>query len=46
MLFAVPWYNKVLVGTTDVEKEKAELEPSALEEEVDFFSDGARNVFE
>jgi len=36
VLFAVPWHNKVVVGTTDTEIEKATLEPRALEEEIDF----------
>ena len=36
VLFAIPWHDKVVVGTTDIQKEKAELEPTALEQEVDF----------
>jgi glycerol-3-phosphate dehydrogenase len=36
VLFAVPWHNKVVVGTTDTPLEKASLEPVALEAEVDF----------
>ncbi len=36
VLFAVPWHNKVVVGTTDIVREKAELEPVPLEEEIDF----------
>jgi glycerol-3-phosphate dehydrogenase len=36
VLFAVPWHNKVIVGTTDTEVPKAELEPRPLEEEIDF----------
>ncbi|MBX3007024.1 MAG: glycerol-3-phosphate dehydrogenase/oxidase [Melioribacteraceae bacterium] len=36
VLFAVPWHNKVVVGTTDTEIEEASLEPRALEEEIDF----------
>lgn len=36
VLFAIPWHDKVVVGTTDIQKEKAELEPTALKEEVDF----------
>lgn len=36
VLFAVPWHGKVIVGTTDVMKEDAELEPKALEEEINF----------
>ncbi|MEL6823194.1 MAG: glycerol-3-phosphate dehydrogenase/oxidase, partial [Calditrichota bacterium] len=36
VLFAVPWYDKVVVGTTDTLIEKPLLEPLALEEEIDF----------
>lgn len=36
VLFAVPWHNKVIVGTTDTPVPKAELEPKPLEEEVEF----------
>lgn len=36
VLFAVPWHNKVVVGTTDTEVKEAELEPRPLDEEIDF----------
>ena len=36
VLFAVPWHNHLLVGTTDTPQEKHSLEPVALEEEVEF----------
>lgn len=36
VLFAVPWHNKVVVGTTDTPVENATLEPRALEEEIRF----------
>ncbi len=36
VLFAVPWHNKVLVGTTDTPMSETTLEPRALEEEIDF----------
>jgi glycerol-3-phosphate dehydrogenase len=36
VLFAVPWHNKVVVGTTDTEIPIATLEPRALEEEIEF----------
>ncbi len=36
VLFAVPWHNKVVVGTTDTVREKPELEPQALEKEIEF----------
>lgn len=42
VLFAVPWHNRVVVGTTDVEKQHAELEPLAEEEEVEYILETAR----
>ncbi|MCK5861635.1 MAG: glycerol-3-phosphate dehydrogenase/oxidase [Candidatus Hydrogenedentes bacterium] len=36
VLFAIPWHNHTLVGTTDTPIDKAELEPKALPEELDF----------
>lgn len=36
VLFAVPWHGKALVGTTDTPIKKPNLEPVALEEEIDF----------
>jgi glycerol-3-phosphate dehydrogenase len=36
VLFAVPWHGKVIVGTTDTLVEKVELEPQALDEEIEF----------
>ncbi len=36
VLFAVPWHNRVLVGTTDVPKEKPLIEPHATDAEIDF----------
>jgi glycerol-3-phosphate dehydrogenase len=39
VLFAVPWHDKVVVGTTDTPIEEANLEPRALEEEVTFILD-------
>jgi len=36
VLFAVPWYGKVLVGTTDTPVDSPSIEPRALEEEVEF----------
>lgn len=41
VLFAIPWHNKVVVGTTDVQKDSAELEPVALDEEIDFILETA-----
>jgi glycerol-3-phosphate dehydrogenase len=36
VLFAVPWYDKVVVGTTDTPIKNADIEPRALKEEIDF----------
>ncbi|WKN42831.1 glycerol-3-phosphate dehydrogenase/oxidase [Tunicatimonas pelagia] len=41
VLFAVPWNDKVVVGTTDTPVDKVSLEPRALEEEVQFIIDHA-----
>ena len=36
VLFAVPWHDRVLVGTTDTPVVEATLEPVPLDEEIDF----------
>ena len=36
VLFAVPWHDRVVVGTTDTAVPTAELEPRALPDEVDY----------
>lgn len=36
VLFAVPWQGKLVLGTTDTLREKAKLEPEALQKEIDF----------
>ncbi|MDQ3812531.1 MAG: glycerol-3-phosphate dehydrogenase/oxidase [Armatimonadota bacterium] len=36
VLFAVPWHNHVVVGTTDTPVAEASLEPRALAEEIEF----------
>ena len=36
VLFAVPWHDKVVVGTTDILRETPESEPKPLEQEIDF----------
>ncbi len=41
VLFAVPWHNRLVVGTTDTLREKAKLEPEALQEEIDFILETA-----
>jgi len=41
VLFAVPWYNKVIVGTTDTPVPHASLEPRPLDIEIEFILDHA-----
>ncbi|SMO87965.1 glycerol-3-phosphate dehydrogenase/oxidase [Fodinibius sediminis] len=36
VLFAVPWHNRIIVGTTDTPIESPTLEPRAQEEEIEF----------
>jgi glycerol-3-phosphate dehydrogenase len=36
VLFAVPWHDKIIVGTTDTPVSRPTIEPRALPEEVDF----------
>ena len=36
VLFAVPWNGKIVVGTTDTPVKDPELEPKAMEEEIEF----------
>jgi glycerol-3-phosphate dehydrogenase len=39
VLFAVPWHNHLLIGTTDTLMEKHTLEPVALDSEINFILD-------
>jgi glycerol-3-phosphate dehydrogenase len=41
VLFAVPWHNHVVVGTTDTPIDHADEEPKALEEEIAFILSNA-----
>ena len=41
VLFAVPWHDKVVLGTTDTPVEEASLEPQALEKEIAFILETA-----
>ena len=41
VMFAVPWHNRVILGTTDIPVKEAVLEPRALDEEVDFILETA-----
>jgi glycerol-3-phosphate dehydrogenase len=36
VLFAVPWHDKIVIGTTDTPLDEHTLEPVALEEEIEF----------
>jgi glycerol-3-phosphate dehydrogenase len=45
VLFAVPWHNKVVVGTTDTPVLAASLEPKALEKEIAFILENAARYF-
>jgi glycerol-3-phosphate dehydrogenase len=36
VLFAVPWHDRIIIGTTDTPVSAVEIEPRALPEEVDF----------
>jgi glycerol-3-phosphate dehydrogenase len=36
ILFAIPWHNRVIIGTTDIEVNNPVLEPVAAEDEIDF----------
>lgn len=45
VLFAVPWHNKVVLGTTDTPIEEASLEPQALEKEIEFILETASAYF-
>jgi len=42
VLFAVPWHNKVVVGTTDTPLDEHSIEPTALEEEIEFILQTAK----
>jgi glycerol-3-phosphate dehydrogenase len=39
VLFAIPWHDRTLVGTTDTPLNAHQLEPKALEEEIQFILD-------
>src|SRR5690606_4043463 len=46
VLFAVPWHNFLVVGTTDTPIDSHNLEPIALEEEVNFILQTAGQYLE
>ena len=46
VLFAIPWHGHALFGTTDTPIERAELEPRAHEDEIEFILETAKNYLE
>lgn len=47
VLFAIPWYDRVLIGTTDTPVEQVSLEPRPLADEIEFLlSHAARYLTE
>src|SRR5260370_4560740 len=42
VLFAIPWHNRTLVGTTDTAIDQPSYEPLPLEEEIEFVRETAR----
>ena len=44
VLFAIPWHNAVLLGTTDVEVREAEFDPQPSEDEIAFILETASGV--
>ncbi|HMQ04694.1 MAG TPA: glycerol-3-phosphate dehydrogenase/oxidase [Pyrinomonadaceae bacterium] len=43
VLFGIPWHDHLLVGTTDTAVKRAELEPRAVESEIEFILETAGN---
>jgi len=41
VLFAIPWHDKVIIGTTDTPIDDISLEPTPLKEEIDFLLEHA-----
>lgn len=46
ILFAIPWHDRVIVGTTDNEVEEAALDPIAHEDEIEFLLSTASKYLE
>ncbi|MEO6134915.1 MAG: glycerol-3-phosphate dehydrogenase/oxidase [Ginsengibacter sp.] len=46
VLFAIPWYHHVLIGTTDTPLKTHSLEPRALESEINFILKTAGNYLQ
>ena len=45
VLFAIPWYNEVIIGTTDTPLSEISTEPVALEQEINFLLETAEKYF-
>jgi len=45
VLFAIPWHDKLVVGTTDTPNVPVSVEPRALPEEVAFIMDHAQSIW-
>jgi glycerol-3-phosphate dehydrogenase len=43
VLFAIPWHQHVVIGTTDIPTPNISLEPHAMEQEIDFLLRHARH---
>ena len=41
VLFVIPWFGKLVIGTTDTPRDELPLEPRALDAEIDFILDTA-----
>lgn len=46
VLFVIPWHDRVIVGTTDTPMRSAEIEPRALDEEIEFILRNAARYLE
>ena len=45
VLFAIPWHDRVIIGTTDTPVPKVSYEPKPLEEEIEFLLAHAKRYF-
>ena len=46
VLFVIPWHDRIVVGTTDTPMKKAEIEPRALPDEIEFILRNAGRYLE
>lgn len=46
VIFCLPWYNRLLVGTTDLEVDNPEEKPRPSNEEIDFILEHCSSYFE